>query len=385
MTHASARASISLVALALAACAAPEDTCTYVGPEVAALVAEETATGWGARNAASGMVMFGCEGASGPRECLADFPLASTIPEGAGWNAIGGVQMRLLHTSSAVVDATIHGSPDGRFVGRSGSKGASYVIDLARDVERFVRAYEEPRFFPDGSGFVTVRADERSVCPQDLLTTDEPGSIVLDGPDCTTTTERIDGALARSLEGDVRWSVVSSRSWRSDPLPRVGETSELSFVALTPGDPFLVVDEITDVASPWEGNAVLALSARMLVTQRVDDAGPSFVLHRLEVSGDAPRTVTRTEVARYCVPGRLAQPSYDGRWLVTSDAASDGTTNAFLIDVTTGERTQITRVAPGQSARSAFFRSDGWIYVYVQAEGESFVVATDAAIVLAGG
>jgi hypothetical protein len=62
-----------------------------------------------------------------------------------------------------------------------------------------------------------------------------------------------------------------------------------------------------------------------------------------------------------------------------------GASNLYLIDLTTGARTRITGMKPGQYALYPHFRSDGWIYFLVRTPGDAGerIVASDAALVLA--
>ena len=66
---------------------------------------------------------------------------------------------------------------------------------------------------------------------------------------------------------------------------------------------------------------------------------------------------------------------------------SQGVANVYIIDLTTGERTRLTNMQPGQAALFPHFRSDGWIYFMamgaIGAGGGERVMATNAALVLA--
>jgi hypothetical protein len=118
-------------------------------------------------------------------------------------------------------------------------------------------------------------------------------------------------------------------------------------------------------------------------------------------------TVTAPEVARYCVQGAKPAISFDERFMVThhyvddddatdlgfssaadpgfADYKSKGAANIIVVDLTTGARTRVTTMAPGQYALFPHFRSDGWIYFDVRTNGNGeHIVATDAALMIAG-
>ena len=66
---------------------------------------------------------------------------------------------------------------------------------------------------------------------------------------------------------------------------------------------------------------------------------------------------------------------------------TQGASNLYLIDLTTGDKTRLTRMAPGQYALYPHFRSDGWIYFLVRqpsTQSTEYIGATDAALVAAG-
>jgi Tol biopolymer transport system component len=118
-------------------------------------------------------------------------------------------------------------------------------------------------------------------------------------------------------------------------------------------------------------------------------------------------------VARYCGSGGKPGFSYDDRYVVyhhgivlTSDEEAQelgfddvndpkfqayvdagGAQNIWLLDLTTGVRTRITNMKPGQLALFPHFRSDGWIYFLVKdlrsETPNEYVAASNARLLLA--
>jgi hypothetical protein len=390
---------------------------TMVTGSVAAIVEDSARSGWSARNAASGMLLHGCAGAATARDCLGDYPLAADRPEGAGWSVVPGSQARILFEAPYRSSFWTRSSADGRFVAHGGGTGSgASVIDLLRGLAVPANASYDPGFFPDNSGIVfqggslgTVVCEQSVLAGATALSFTEPG--------CTSD---IDIALYQhmgsSLEGGDHWAVNSSWSGDNggngaDPSLFVDPSSTVTFISMrntgsgfTPGDR-------TSITLANEGSAILAPSARMMVTQIATAEGRplGYVLRRLDIGRDAggARTIAAPEIARYCYPGGKPAISLDDRWLVTHHRATDddaedlgftgpsdpafapyrGVSNLYLVDLTTGARTRLTFMAPDQQALFPHFRSDGWIYFQVRTDGPGpeYTVATDAALLLAGG
>ena len=122
--------------------------------------------------------------ATDPRDCLADQPLASGQPYGAGWDIAGRGRLRVLRDVTYVTSFWTRSSPDGRFVGQGvANVDGSYVVDLQRGVEVAIDTQYDPAFFPDNSGFV-FQGGPRNVCAISVLTSN-PTSISMTEPACT--------------------------------------------------------------------------------------------------------------------------------------------------------------------------------------------------------
>jgi hypothetical protein len=63
---------------------------------------------------------------------------------------------------------------------------------------------------------------------------------------------------------------------------------------------------------------------------------------------------------------------------------TQGASNIYLLNLTTGVRTRLTNMGPGQYALYPAFRSDGWIYFIVRTlgTGTEYSIASDAALIL---
>ena len=121
-------------------------------------------------------------------------------------------------------------------------------------------------------------------------------------------------------------------------------------------------------------------------------------------TGPGTGALSLREVGRYCFPGAKIEFSFDERYALyhhyigAGDAEdlgftgptdpdfaayrSQGSANVYLIDLTTGERTRLTNMGPGQFALFPHFRSDGWLYFIVRdanTQKES-IVAADSAV-----
>ncbi len=72
--------------------------------------------------------------------------------------------------------------------------------------------------------------------------------------------------------------------------------------------------------------------------------------------------------------------------MATHTATPTNTADIWIIDLTTGERRQVTNMPPGHLALFPHFRSDNWFYFLVRNDdgNERWVAASDAALVMAG-
>ncbi|AKF10058.1 hypothetical protein [Sandaracinus amylolyticus] len=363
----------------------PPDVCRpSATPAVAAHVAEMTATGWGAINRDNGLLMHGCAGAASPRDCFA------TAPRVTAWEVAGAGSLRWLYAYSSRSSFWTRSSADGRFVAHGGGDGGrSTFIDLQENRVIGANASYDPSFFPDNSGFV-FQGGGAHFCEQSVLTTGSPTTITFNEPQCETNgVVGLYEHVGASLGGGDYWAVhgdfTSDNGHGPDPWASFSVSTTTSFTRLVNDGSGFAARETIDVSTPYEGDAVISPSSRLVVT-RVGSGGQQhgFVLRRVDArrSPDGSWSATAPVIGRYCINGGKPAISFDERWMVLHHYEADRA-DAWLVDLVTGQTTRITNMSAGYYALFPHFRSDGWIYIVVRGEGREQVVASDAALVLA--
>jgi hypothetical protein len=398
---------------------APMGECGFIDPSVRAHVVAMSTMGWGALNRGRSMMMWGCNNASRPQDCLASVPAPSADNIGDNRSAIPTAHLKVLYTATTRSGFWTRGSADGRFIGRG-----VYVHDMARDVElRAVGAMFDPAFFPDNSGF-SYQPNGR-LCPMSMLTMGMPTSLAITGASspCTGSSIGLYQHLGASLDGADYWATAAGNAAWDDGghSPTLQETrrnetwgataqTQLTLMANN-GAGYTAVGS-RNVRTPFQGDAVISPSSRLLITRFVDTAGAyqGYILNRLDATHEgAAIMASATEIARYCVQGAKPAFSYDERYITYhhylgggphadedarelgftgaddpgfADYASRGASNIYFMDTLTGRTTRITTMGPGQYALYPFFRSDGWIYFIVRTLGTTneAVIASDAAL-----
>ena len=386
-----------------------------ITPDVAAHVAAMSTMGWSAQNRTRSMLMYGCPAGRPATECLATAPIVDDTNIGATRSALPAQHLRLLYSATNRSNYWTRISADGRFVGRG-----THIHDMTRNAEvQATGAMYDPAFFPDNSRFMYQPGG--NVCPTSVLTTGTPTSVTVTAAPCVSTTVGLYEHLGVSLDGADYWATsAGAAAWDDgghaatlrDPPPnspwRATAQVNLTLMANT-GTTFASVTTVS-VLTPFQGDAVISPSGRLLLTRVVDSTGTTmtgYVLHALNAvrTGSAVSASIR-EIGRYCSLGAKPAFSLDERWItlhhyVTAADATDlgftgpddagfaeyrtrGASNIYLVDLVTGTRTRLTNMAPGQYAQYPAFRSDGWIYFIVRTLGSTaeHVVATDAALVL---
>lgn len=393
-------------------------------------VAAMATDGWGARNRAAGMLMYGCGGATGPEGCLASEPLASSTAFGANWNATGtagvpGARLRVLYTTSYATAWWTRTSPDGRFVSHGAATAPNLrFVDLTSDRVIGGAADYDPDFFPDGSGFMVQggRSGAR-VCESRVLTTGTPTMLAFTEPGCSSAAGvGLYQHVGASLSGGDYWAIASNDAGseydnggqnvtRTDPIASYTATANVTFTFFTNDGTMFVRGTNTSVTTPWEGDHVLSPSLSTILTRVAGPGGApmGYVLRRIDATraGSGWR-ISLPEIGRYCLPGAKPSISYDERFFATHHYIGDddadarelgftglsdpgfaeyrmrGAANAYLVDMLTGAQYRITNMGPGQYALFPHFRSDGWIYMTVRTEGATpeHIVASDAALLI---
>jgi hypothetical protein len=159
-------------------------------------------------------------------------------------------------------------------------------------------------------------------------------------------------------------------------------------------------------AVPFEGDSVLSPSTKLVVSRFGNETGQlGYVLRRVDATpSGGSYTISAPEIGRYCLKGAKPAISFDEKYMVVhhyvgpadyaeygfasaSDPAfqamlTQGTSNIFLLDLTSGAVTRITNMHAGQYALYPHFRSDGWIYFLVRDKNTNheYAVASDAAL-----
>ena len=272
-----------------------------------------------------------------------------------------------------------------------------------------------------GAGDVAV------ACEQSALL-DSPTRLSGDEPQCTALEGQIGlyEQLAKSLDGDDYWVVFGSYGEDDGGFHPVFENPAAAFQAQTvttlvpminQGNGFEAGAPVV-LSTPLQGDPMLSPSGRLLITRvkgtertvRVDGVDivtaeqSGYALHLVSTVRDgADWSASLEEVGRVCITGGKAVLSYDERWMIlhhyttAEDAvelgftgpddpgfapyAERGSSNIYLVDLSTGETRRITNAGPGEYALFPHFRSDGWIYFVVRTlDGQEYFAASDAAL-----
>ena len=403
---------------------APTECLPYVSTEARTHIAALATTGWAAKNAAAGMLSYGCAGATTAADCLVADRLARTTTFGREWETISdgvpSAHLRVLHTTDYQSSYWTRSSPDGRFVSHGASDAPNLrFIDLQEDRVFGGDGRYDTSFFPDGSGFaIQGGSGGAHVCESRVLTTGTPTMLDFTEPGCTSSIGiGLYEHLGTSLDGGDFWAISGTATYDDgghdatleDPIADFPASSSDTITRMLNTGTGFVSGGDFELAHPYQGDGVISPSFTSLITRQAGRTGQlGYVLHALEVTGSAGSySVTARETARYCLPGAKAAFSYDERWLVThhyvlnSDAVrlgfsgpadprfaayrAQGAANIYLVDLTTGTEYRVTNMAPGQYALFPHFRSDGWIYFIVREAGSvpEYIVAGDAALLAA--
>jgi len=398
-------------------------SCTpSISPDVLDHVNAMATAGWAAVDAENGIAMFGCAGATNPRGCLTAFADNDTTIYGATWDDdLPAQTIRILKETDYQSSYWTRSSADGRWVahgGDSSAGGGSTIIDLSDGSYIATSALYDPGFFPDNSGFA-FQGNRAYFCNQSLLETDN--YITYSEAGCMSTTAvGLYQHLGAALGGGDYWTVDGQFANDNgghqggadfDPPADSDSQAHIDFVPLVHTGSTYAVRTKVSKAVPYEGDAVISPSARLVISRLNDGSNQQagYVMRAVQAtpSGDT-YSIELPEVARYCQFGGKPAFSYDERWIVfhhyiaDADAVDLGYTsaddpafaayrdkggaNVYLLDLKTGDKTRLTDVKPGQYALYPHFRADGWIYFLVRTADQNgeVVAATDAALVVGG-
>ncbi|MBX2812723.1 MAG: hypothetical protein KTR25_12980 [Myxococcales bacterium] len=418
-----------------------------LNPDLSSELAELAISGWRAKNEEVPLVMLGCGPGEIGRGCLSEFPDAAETELGQGWaEALSGATNRILYDNSSGLPTSFwsRSSADGRYIASGVAVDSDFpgqFIDLVTS-ERISGNFSfDPTFYPDNSAILlqggelerdnrVQPSDESMVCSQNVL--DGRFEVISEELDqCTRIGEiGLYQQVATSLDGSDYWAVEGL--FESDepgflfhnrqPAARFGGEASITFTRVNNlGDRFAMGDSY-DVATSFQGDAIVSPSGRLLVTRlqgpeyfsenafgrfpgiTADQSG--YQLYRVvtEMTKDTP-SVQLEDMGQICLQGAKANFSFDERWIVfhryiSPDEAvelgfkgpedpgfaeylSHAGANIYLVDLLSGASHRVTNMAPGQYALFPHFRSDGWVYYVARTlEGRELFVATDAALLL---
>jgi hypothetical protein len=382
----------------------PPSACVpSISPAVGEHLTAMSTLGWRAKNAQ--LAMFDVDAT----------PLAAEQAFGTSWEVVGTIHV--LRDVAYTTSFWTRSSADGRFVAHGVANiPGSYVIDLLRDAEVPIDAQYDPAFFPDHSGFM-FQGGPRNTCPIRVLTSN-PAAISMTEPGCSDNEEvGLYQHVGRSVDGGDLFALdsqfVSDDGGKlptlGDPLASFTGAAHATFTPLiATGDGFESRPRV-EVATPFEGDAVLAPSSRLTIGRLAgpDDRQLGYVLRAVTATpAGSSYDIVTPEIAQYCVTGGKPAFSYDERWIAfhhyigPEDAVdlgfagpgdpafapylSLGGANLYVMDLSTGIPQRITNMHPGQYALYPHFRSDGWLYGEVRdgQAGREYTIASDAVRVL---
>lgn len=340
--------------------------------------------GWAAVNKEEGLRMFGCPG-DDPLACL-----TTMQDRTATWgNGPATGKVRQLRALDFTTSYWTRSSPDGRFVGNGGGNVAgSTISDLTTGVDIPVDASYDPGFFPDNSGFMYQGTGVGAgLCPLSVL--EGFDHVTFEEPGCSSAPSvSLYQHVARGLGGGDYFAINSQWSGdfggsSSDPGAFFDANSTIKLTPMIFDGTQYVERPDTVVDSPYEGDSVLSPSARMVASRlaSAEGKGLGYVIRKVNAVrvGNTYDVDIGQKLATICMPGAKPAFSYDERFLVTHHY-HDGRADILLVDLTTGQQRQITKMPSGFEARYPHFRNDGWLYFLVDGPSGEFIAASDAAV-----
>jgi hypothetical protein len=341
--------------------------------------------GWHALNEENGMRNFGCPDGDTAR-CF-----EHVDPAPAAWaNGLG--QLKELTELGFTTSFWTRTSADGRFVGNGGGPSGATITDLQTGRDIGVDASFDPGFFPDNSGFI-FQGGGAGICNQNVLLADDDEIDFTESGCIRASGINLYQHVARGLDGGDYFIINSqftsdSGHGNSDPSAGFSANSTMKFTPmLFDGTEYVPQDQVI-LESPFEGDSVLSPSGELVVSRLAgpDGNGLGFVIRRVRVtaSGSGHLIDISQKLATVCMPGAKANISFDERFLVTHHYEND-TANIYLVDLRTMEQHQVTNMPSTARALFPHFVSSGWLYfLVVDDDGSEFIVASDAALALAG-
>jgi hypothetical protein len=300
----------------------------------------------------------------------------------------GATTIRQLAQLSFNTSFWTRSSADGRYVGNGGGPAGATITDLQDGRDIGIDASYDPGFFPDNSGWIFQGATGGAgICSQSLLATDD--LIDFTEPQCMTA-EGINlyQHVARGVGGGDYFVINSQFTSDSghaseDPGAYFNGDSTMKFTPMIfNGTTYEELSQVI-VDSPYQGDSVLSPSGQLVASRLAGADGKTlgYVVRRVQATrfGSNYSINIDQELATVCMSGAKPNFSFDERFIVTHHYTS-GKADIFLIDLTSGQRHQITNMPDGSYGMFPHFRSDGWIYFLVSAGGTEYVAASDAAL-----
>lgn len=393
-----------------------------ISDELKAHVRSMKTKGWAARNKDQQLPMFACT-TNDPKSCFSQktedskdiFAEVETFEYARSWKA-AGTKMRTLHEMPHKTSFWSRNSADGRFISSGGGPAGAFVVDLAKQLETKgrerreigVSATYDPSFMPDNSGLL-IQGGGTHFCTQDLFTNAATTSVSFLEPQCSkldsvSLYQSVGRRLADNELTDyfiVNNSFESDDGYGSDTEPSFGEDQKIEIKVMvslgTEGG--YTIGQQAALDAPWEGDTMMSASTQLTASRISGEEKQEgySIRHIKSTLGANGYTFEAKQVGRVCIPGGKANFSYDERWLVThhyltradfdSDEAwapykDNGASDVYMVDLLTGERIRVTRMAPGQLALFPHFRSDGWLYITVRDRNsdKEYYVASDVAV-----
>lgn len=200
-------------------------------------------------------------------------PFGADQPFGVGWDAPGHGRLRVLADVAYASSYWTRSSPDGRFVGHGVQNvPGSYVLDLQRDALPIaINAAYDPNWFPDNSGFV-FQGGPRNVCGQSVLTSNPTAVTMTEAACARIQTIGLYEHVGRALGGDyfaIDSEFVSDDGGHQptlrDPRADFSQRAEVSFIPMIWNGTRYASKPPVDVDTPFEGDTVMAPSARLVI------------------------------------------------------------------------------------------------------------------------
>jgi hypothetical protein len=356
--------------------------------------------GWGAINEENRIKMYGCskDGQEFALECFSGETNEESILDPTI------VDLRIIEVRDLGFNTSfwMRSSADGSLVGNGGrgdneSGFGATITDLLNDKDIGVKGSYDPGFFPNNKGFI-MQGGGAGLCGQSVLT-DE--AAIADGIDFTEPgCSKAQGInlyqhVAVSLDGGDYFVINSeftsdSGSGGKDPRAPFNERATMKFSPLVfSGADWIQKDSVV-VKSPYEGDAVLSPSGRMVISRHSgpDGVALGYMLRRVKAEPNSQGTYdidVDLKVSFICPrpgssPGAKANISFDEKWMVTHHYEENGTANLYISHIASGVTTKVTNMPEGGKALFPHFRSDGWIYYLETKDGKDRAMATDAVL-----